>query len=240
MELLDGLSLEELVKQYGPVPAERVIHILRQACHSLHEAHARGLVHRDIKPANLFLCRYGEDDDFLKVLDFGLVKRAEGRGRAEVKLTEAGAFAGTPAYGSPEGAMGEREDVDGRSDLYSLGCVAFWMLTGRPVFQGATPMVVLVQHVKDPPPRPSTCTELPIPPALDALILELLQKDKAARPRSAGVLEARLAAIDQVSPWTAERARQWWDRHHPRAAETQRVPAPHGDVGGAVVPIGRD
>jgi serine/threonine-protein kinase len=217
MELLDGLSLEDLVKQYGPVPPERAAHILRQACHSLGEAHARGMVHRDIKPANLFLCRYGQDLDFVKVLDFGLVKRAGAPARQDVKLTDVGAFAGTPAYGSPEGAAGEGEEVDPRSDLYSLGCVGYWLLTGRTVFQANSPMLMLVQHIHQEPEPPSRYTELEIPNDLDALIMDCLRKDKTERPHSAEILTSRLAALSFASDWTTERARHWWDSHRPRS-----------------------
>jgi serine/threonine-protein kinase len=225
MELLDGLSLEDLVKQYGPIPAERAIHILRQACHSLAEAHSDGLVHRDIKPANIFLCRHGQDLDFVKVLDFGLVKRAGERGRRDVKLTEVGAFAGTPAYGSPEGAAGEGEEVDPRSDLYSLGCVAFWLLTGRTVFRADTPMLMLVQHIHQEPAPPSQHTELEVPAELDQLVLDCLRKDKTERPPSAEIVDARLAAIRVEQPWTRDRARNWWDRHEPPRTSEPQAPA---------------
>lgn len=231
MELLDGLSLEALVQQYGPVPPERAAHILRQACHSLGEAHAHGMVHRDIKPANLFLCRYGQDLDFVKVLDFGLVKRAGAPSRQDVKLTDVGTFAGTPAYGSPEGAAGEGEEVDPRSDLYSLGCVGYWLLTGRTVFQASSPMLMLVQHIHQPPEPPSRHTELPVLPELDAVILDCLRKDKTERPHSAEILASRLAALRFAEVWSPERARQWWDTHRPRGVFAA-VPA--GDQSGAI------
>ena len=216
MELLDGLNLEQLVEQYGPIPAERAVPILRQVCHSLAEAHGNGLVHRDIKPANIFLCRYGQDVDFVKVLDFGLVKRAGELSRGDVKLTEVGAFAGTPAYGSPESAAGEGDEVDARSDLYSLGCVAHWLLTGRTVFKATSPMLMLVQHINNVPEPPSKFTELDVPPALDELILSCLEKEQADRPVSAEELDARLGSIDLGGSWSSDRARQWWERHRPR------------------------
>jgi serine/threonine-protein kinase len=216
MELLDGLSLEELVQKFGPVPAERAIAILRQICHSLAEAHARGLVHRDIKPANIFVCRYGLEHDFVKVLDFGLVK-ATGAS-TDVRLTDVGSFAGTPAYGSPESALGENLDVDGRSDLYSLGCVAYWLLTGRTVFDATQPIQMLVQHANQPPDPPSSVTELSIPPELDALVLQLLSKSPEDRPATADETERQLAAIPVATGrWTRERAREWWDTHQPAA-----------------------
>ena len=217
MELLDGLSLEDLVQRHGPLCAERVIHVLTQACHSLSEAHTNGLVHRDIKPANVFLCRYGLEHDWVKVLDFGLVKQSGDAKRSkDPKLTDVGAFAGTPAYGSPETALGDGDAVDGRSDLYSLGCVGFWLLTGATVFRAANPMQMLLQHVHEEPSAPSRCTELPVPPALDAVILSCLRKDPADRPASAAALVAELQGIPVERPWTAERAQEWWDRHRPR------------------------
>jgi eukaryotic-like serine/threonine-protein kinase len=228
MELLDGLNLEELVKQHGPVPAERCVAILRQACHSLAEAHADGLVHRDIKPANIYLCRYGLELDFVKVLDFGLVKRSGGA--SDVRVTAVGTFAGTPAYGAPESAVGEDGAVDGRSDLYSLGCVAFWLLTGRTVFEARHPVQMLMQHVNRPPDTPSRHTELPVPPELDAVIMDLLQKEKDARPASASDLVARLDAIPLERRWDTERARQWWDRHHPPRPWPKRATPLEGAV----------
>src|SRR5262249_48218967 len=131
MELLDGISLQRFVELFGPMEPARVVYLLQQVCHSLGEAHARGLVHRDIKPANVFMCRLGPDDDFVKVLDFGLVKHIDAR--AGQMLTVEGETAGTPAYMAPEIALG-RPNVDGRSDLYSLGSVAYYLVTGQPAF----------------------------------------------------------------------------------------------------------
>ena len=227
MELLDGLNLEELVQQFGPVPAERCVSILRQVCHSLAEAHAADLVHRDIKPANIFLCRYGLEHDFVKVLDFGLVKRAGPGG--DVRLTAVGTFAGTPAYGSPESVV-EDDAVDARSDLYSLGCVAFWLLTARTVFQASNPMQMLLQHANREPDAPSRHTELPIPAELDALIMLLLRKDRATRPASAAEVVARLDAIPLAHPWNAESATQWWNRHRPERQWGDRTTPLEGAV----------
>jgi len=150
MELLDGIDLQKLVDQDGPQPPERVIHLLSQACHSLHEAHQAGMVHRDIKPANLFVCRYGLDLDFVKVLDFGLVKEQQIRGTAAATLTECGTIIGTPGFMAPEVALG-KEGVDGRADLYALGCVGYWLLTGSMLFEVATPMDMVVKHVTEAP-----------------------------------------------------------------------------------------
>jgi serine/threonine protein kinase len=235
MELLDGVSLEELVERYGPVPAERCVAILRQVCHSLAEAHAMGLVHRDVKPANIFLCRYGLEHDFVKVLDFGLVKRAQGE--PDVRVTAVGSFAGTPAYCSPESAVGEEGTVDSRSDLYSLGCVGFWLLTGRTVFEASTPVQMLMRHVNTPPPPPSACSELPVPPELDAVILDLLEKDPQARPASAAAVVARLDAISLDRPWDQVRAQQWWERNRPERQWPALTGTPHGPETSLIQPL---
>ena len=142
MELLDGVDLEQLVREHGPLPAERVSHILRQACASLAEAHARGIIHRDIKPANIYLCRRALEHDVVKVLDFGLVKRSRSDGAAGAVVTHPELVTGTPAYLAPETTMSGV--VDQRADLYALGCVGFWLLTGRLVFEAATLTAMLV------------------------------------------------------------------------------------------------
>jgi serine/threonine-protein kinase len=215
MELLDGFSLHTCVEKLGPMPAERVVPILRQVCHSLAEAHERGMVHRDIKPANIFICRYGRETDYVKVLDFGLVKHFGRQSAEETDLTEVGSFAGTPACAPPEVVMGNRDAVDPRSDIYSLGCVAFWLLTGHTVFDAPTSLAMLVQHVKQRPDPPSQHTELQVPEDLDALILRCLEKDQAARPASADEVDARLAEVRFEQPWTRERSAVWWDLHFP-------------------------
>ena len=214
MELLDGLDAETLVKRTGPLPAGRVIHVLRQICHSLSEASTRGLVHRDIKPANIFLCRYGEEHDFVKVLDFGLVKATQASAAMGPGLTQEMAVHGTPAFIAPEQALAA-STVDGRADIYATGCVAYWLLTGRLVFTGATPMALVMQHLQTTPTAPSAHTELPVPRALDELVLACLAKDPAARPQSAKELSLRLAAIEGAGPWTEEQARTWWTTHQP-------------------------
>lgn len=226
MELLDGVSLETLVDRYGPLPAGRAVHLLRQACHSLGEAHARGMVHRDIKPSNLFTCRLGPDHDFLKVLDFGLVKTPDGFGSGSTALTAEGLGAGTPAFIAPEIVLG-RERPDGRADLYSLGCVAYWLLTARRVFEGDTPLSVIVDHVQTPPVPPSRRTELPVPDALERVVLSCLAKDPAERPGSAGDLD-RLLAECGAAAWGTDEAREWWELH---------VPA--SDVGAGAGEVGR-
>jgi serine/threonine-protein kinase len=214
MELLEGLDLGELVRRFGPQCAGRVIHILMQACESLEEAHARGLVHRDIKPANLFLCRLGTTCDFVKLLDFGLVKRFLAADSA--LLTMEGAAVGTPAFMAPEIALGEKR-IDGRADLYGLGCVAFWLLTGRTVFEEDNPTAMALAHVQKQPAPPSQCAEVEVPAGLDALVLQCLAKNPEDRPSSAADLRRRLRVCAAAAPWSPEDAEQWWRVNMPRS-----------------------
>jgi eukaryotic-like serine/threonine-protein kinase len=213
MELLDGFDVDTLVKRFGPIPAERAIFLLQQVCHSLSEAESRALVHRDIKPANIFVCRYGEDCDFVKVLDFGIAKAAGVGMETQPALTQLSVIRGTPAFIAPEQALGR--PVDGRADIYATGCVAYWMLTGHVVFDADTPMASLLHHASTPATLPSTRTELPIPAALDQLVLSCLAKDPAERPQSARELSRRLAEVKGVSAWTGDRANGWWAMHEP-------------------------
>ena len=217
MELLEGLDTETLVRRNGPIPAARAIYLLRQVCHSLSEAESYGLVHRDIKPANIFLCRYGEDFDFVKVLDFGIVKPTHDSAETGLSLTRELSVHGTPAYIAPEQALGA-VDLDGRADIYATGCVGYWLLTGQLVFDAPTPMGLLLHHTQTPPVPPSARTELPIPDALDRLILSCLEKDRALRPQSARELSCRLADIEGADGWTEALARDWWGRHWPMGA----------------------
>jgi hypothetical protein len=213
MELLEGLDADSLVRRFGPVPPERAIHLLRQVCHSLSEAQSCGLVHRDIKPANIFLCRYGEEYDFVKVLDFGIVGKVHEAVDGSPMHTRENALQGTPAFMAPEQAM--EAEVDGRADIYATGCVAYWLLTGQFVFTGETPVGLLLQHAQTPPAPPSARTDLPIPRALDDLVLSCLAKDPADRPQSARELSLRLAELEGGSAWTQDQARQWWAIHQP-------------------------
>jgi len=187
------------------------VYLLRQVCHSLSEAHASGLVHRDIKPANIFLCHYGEEYDFVKVLDFGIVGTVRGGEDARDVQTRENAPPGTPAFMAPEQAMGPA--VDGRADIYAVGCVAYWLLTGQFVFTAETPMGLILKHAQTPPPPPSTRTERPIPRELDALVMACLAKDPADRPQSPRELSLRLAEIEGPDAWTQERAGKWWEAH---------------------------
>ena len=210
MELLEGFDLETLVSRFGPQPAERAVHILTQACHSLAEAHQGGLIHRDVKPANIYVCRYGLDWDFVKLLDFGLVKNAQIPVEAGRPLTVAGVVAGTPGYMAPEMGLGN-PDVDWRADIYALGCVGYWLLSGKPVFDGeGSPMKILMDHIQKPPPAVSQRTREPIPPELDFVLLQCLSKDPNARPQTMQDLAESLKRVPLSQPWTEERARLWW------------------------------
>ena len=212
MELLDGIDLRSLVRRFGPIPADRAIHFLRQTCHSLAEAHAAGLIHRDVKPANIYTCRRGLDHDFVKVLDFGLVVRSD-----DLEGGGSDLVAGTPAFMAPEIVTGSRR-MDGRSDIYSLGCVAYWLVTGQPVFEGASVSEVIRRHVEDPPQPFAEKTEMDVPVEFERVVLDCLQKDAEQRPRTAGDLAARLSDCESVAgTWTSDQAAYWWALHRPTA-----------------------
>ncbi|HEU4728196.1 MAG TPA: serine/threonine protein kinase, partial [Kofleriaceae bacterium] len=251
MELLDGLDLESLVTEFGAQPAARVIPLLVQACASLAEAHDAGLLHRDIKPPNLFVSRAAEEVDIVKLLDFGIVQtvaeppargardpaRAGGRDdsapgappriEGTPRLTQIGAMLGTPGFMAPEQILGMQ--LDGRADLYALGCCAWWLLTGREVFaREPADARLLHRHIYEPPPRLSEHMTTRCPPALEEVIAACLAKDVADRPRDARDLAARLRAIE-IPPedaWTAERATAWWRAYQPAAPAA----APAGEV----------
>jgi len=214
MELLDGLDMETLVQRFGPQPPDRVIQFLLQACDSLAEAHLNGLIHRDIKPKNLFVCRLGLSYDFVKVLDFGLVKSKAMPEMSRDQLTIEGTTTGTPAYMAPEIALG-KSNVDGRADIYSLGCVAYWLLTGQLVFEGSAPLSVLLSHIQETPVPPSQRSELEIPAELERIVLACLEKDPDRRPQSATELMALLAADPLSKLWTPQRAESWWRTYEP-------------------------
>jgi serine/threonine-protein kinase len=207
MELLEGMDLESMVGAHGPMPSARVIHVLRQVCDSLEEAHVAGLVHRDIKPANIHVGRLGLRYDWVKVLDFGLVKSVASASEGDSLATAAGLTPGTPAYMAPEMALAET--VDGRADLYALGCVAYFVLTGQVVFEASTPFQMVAKHLQEEPVPPSRRAPCPVNAELERLVLACLAKAPADRPPSAGVLERRLAGI-AVEPWTEEQAKRWW------------------------------
>ena len=222
MELLDGFDLQVLIERFGPIPVERAVHLLMQVCDSLAEAHAEGLIHRDVKPANVYVCRYGREVDFVKVLDFGLVKsRNEATvGAAQVTLNQT--IGGTPSFMSPEQIVGDKA-LDGRSDIYAIGCLAYWLVTGQLVFSGHTVMETLLQHTQAAPTPPSQRTELAVPDVFDQLIMDCLAKNPEDRPATADALAGRLATIQMSSVWTQERAQQWWDVHHPAKSKASQV-----------------
>jgi serine/threonine-protein kinase len=212
MELLHGFELETLIKRFGPMPPERVAYILIQVCHSLNEAHQRNLIHRDIKPANVHLCHYGADFDFVKVLDFGLVK-SEFEPK-DAKLTKEGMTSGTPAFMAPEMARG-KHDITPAADLYSLGCVAYFMLTGRLLFDAKSAMKMLLKQIDAQPIPVSQRSEYAVPRELEDIIMSCLAKDPEDRPKSAKAIAKRLEAIEFEPPWTEGRARRWWRTNVP-------------------------
>jgi serine/threonine-protein kinase len=222
MELLDGMNLDALVDGFGPLPPERAIHLLSQVCSSLEDAHQNGLVHRDIKPANIVVSRVGAAWDFVKVLDFGLVKLEGARqSEASVKLTDEQNVSGTPGFIAPEVVLGAA--TDHRVDIYSLGCVAYWLVTGKLVFEGPGAVKVMSDHIHALPEPPSNHAPGPIPAELDRLILDCLEKDPNQRPATAAELSARLLAIPLAVPWTLEHAEKWWAAHAPGRASTRPI-----------------
>jgi serine/threonine-protein kinase len=213
MELLSGRDLESLVKEFGPVPASRALMLLRQTCHSLADAHARGMVHRDLKPANIYVCRMGLEYDFVKVLDFGLVKLSDRR-QGETLVTMEHTTTGTPAYMAPEIVLGEAQ-VDRRADVYALGCVLYYLLTGELVFEADTSIKMMLKHVQQTPTPPSQRTELPIPREVDDIVMACLEKDPVKRPQNAEELFRRLNQVTERESWTLDSAKAWWERHLP-------------------------
>jgi len=211
MEYLPGLTLDDLVSRHGPLPAGRVIYLLRQACEALSEAHAAGLVHRDIKPANLFAARRGRRFDLTKVLDFGLVKAASAAGLDS--LARRGKTAGTPQFMSPEQVQAEAT-LDARSDIYAIGAVAYALLTGRPPFDAPTSVQVMIAHVRNPVEPPSTL-QPDVPADLERAVLRCLAKDRADRFPDARALAEALTACDADGEWDAQRAELWWHQHEP-------------------------
>jgi hypothetical protein len=225
MEYLEGIDVQALVDQYGPQSAGRVIHILRQACGSLYEAHSMGLVHRDIKPANLMLTRRGGEADVIKVLDFGLVKLREDQPQGG----EDGGLAGTPLYMSPE-AIQLPSSVDGCSDIYAVGAVGYFLLTGRPVFEASSIVDLCNKHVSETPTPPSQRGVPGVPDDLENAILACLEKSRAKRPQTARDLAQRLARCVNAGDWTIDDAEAWWARH-----DRGLGPAPQ-QVGGRSAP----
>lgn len=226
MELLEGLTLQDLVDRHGPLPEDRAIHLLRQAAESLREAHGIGLIHRDIKPGNLFLCERGGLPDTLKVLDFGLVQEASAHSTVLEKDGGGGKatsrFLGTPLYMAPE-TIRHPGHGDVASDLYALSAVAFVLVTGRPLFPASSVDEVWRHHLETPPPRPTESGAPDLSEEFERLILDGLAKDPAQRPADMGTFLDRLAASPRAGLWTPERRRAWWVGFRPSPADgTQR------------------
>ncbi len=207
MEYIDGLSLAELVELEGPLSPARTVFLLRQSCYSLREAHDAGLVHRDLKPGNIMVCQRGGESDVVKVLDFGLVKSVETTQSQEITSTNL--VAGTPQYIPPE-RLSDPQTNDPRSDLYSLGAVAFFLLTGRDAIEGDSLAEVLHHVINTPPQRPSEYTSQQIPTALDELVYRCLSKDPDKRPRSAAEMIVILEELEASHPWSQSQAEAWW------------------------------
>ena len=222
MEYLPGLSLEDLLERHGPLPAERVVHFLRQVCRGLHEAHEVGLIHRDIKPANIFAAQRGGLYDVVKLLDFGLVKPVGEN--ASANLSQEGGISGTPLFMSPEQARGTG-DLDARSDIYSLGAVAYALLTGRPPFDGSNPLDVMIAHVRDEVEWPSQ-HRADVPADLERVILRCLAKSPEDRFQDVFSLEQALAECAAAEGWTQRHAANWWRE----ADETVATPFEIGSI----------
>jgi serine/threonine-protein kinase len=209
MELLDGIDLHELIRIHGAQPAERVVYLLQQACDSLGEAHLAGLVHRDVKPSNILACRMGLRVDYVKVLDFGLVKSDPSHSEHQLDITTAGSVSGTPAFMAPESVSGIGS-VGPAADVYALGCVAYWLLTGQNVFKAPNPTMMMLQHVQGSPVPPSLKAPHPVPHDLEALVMRCLAKDPVDRPADAAELARLLSELRLAMPWTEARAHEWW------------------------------
>lgn len=208
MEYLEGTNLQDLVERFGPLPEGRVIHILRQVCGSLAEAHSKGLIHRDIKPANILLTVRGGIPDFVKVLDFGLVKPTGGSG-GEARLTKSDALVGTPLYLSPEGI--ERPGtVDLRTDIYAIGAVGYFLVSGKPVFDGESIMDICLQHLREPPEAPSKRLGRAISHTLESVLLACLAKKPEDRPATARALSDELGRCEAAGAWSVADAEAWW------------------------------
>ena len=231
MELLEGASLQEIVEVDGPQPAERVIHLLEQVAGSLAEAHDAGLIHRDIKPGNILVVDRGGIADLVKVVDFGLVKDVRGGGAAEATITTADAITGTPHYMAPE-TISAPDTVDARTDIYALGAVGYWLLTGTHVFRGNTVMEVLAHHLHSAPEKPSARLGVAVERDLEKVLLGCLAKRPEDRPASAHVLRDQLRACYAARRWTNQRASEWWTshRHQLRSANPATKAGRRGSV----------
>jgi serine/threonine-protein kinase len=225
MEYLEGIDLDRLVREFGPQPPGRVVHVLAQVAGALGEAHAAGLIHRDVKPGNVILCQRGGAPDVAKVVDFGLV-RDLGAGQA---LTSSGLdlITGTPLYLSPE-AITAPDRVDGRSDIYALGALGYYLVAGRNVYEGATVVEVCAHHLHTPPAPPSAALGRALPADLESALLSCLEKDPARRPQTASELGEALIACSSAAEWGEREARRWWRENAGRVRELRARPPSSG------------
>jgi eukaryotic-like serine/threonine-protein kinase len=237
MEYLDGIDLEQLVVRFGPQPPARVVHVLAQVAASLGEAHSIGLVHRDVKPGNIILCERGGLADTAKVVDFGLVKSVSSLGREGPTLSSANTIVGTPLYLAPEGLVSP-DRIDARADLYALGAVGYFLLTGSPVFRGQSLLEVAAQHLHQAPVPPSERVDQPIPQSLEDLLLRCLAKNPLDRPQSAAELIAALSACD-VPAWSPRESAGWWLENGLAARARMRAAAGPKGPGTVIIDLAR-
>jgi serine/threonine protein kinase len=216
MEYLEGITFHDLVSEYGPLPEGRVVHLLRQLCGSLAEAHASGLIHRDVKPANLMLTCRGGVYDFVKVLDFGLVKAFAGD--QDDRLTANHTLTGTPSYMSPE-AISHPDTIDVRGDIYAVGAVGYFLLTKTPVFTGNGLIELCRKHIQEQPEPPSQRSGRPVSAAFERVLLGCLAKKREDRPASAAVLLEALEKLEPDPPWRAAEAQAWWSNFRSASVE---------------------
>lgn len=220
MEYLEGATVNQIVNRSGPMPLARALHLLRQVCAGLAEAHGKGLVHRDVSATNIMACRYGGEYDFVKILDFGLVKNVSEPQTHTITRTLR--ILGTPLWMAPE-RLRDPADVDARADIYAVGAVAFFMLTGNKPFEASDELALASKILNDPAPSLSASAAQRVPPELDLLVAACLAKRREDRPRSVGELQAILAALAQKSPWTQADAEAAWIAHHGAPAAPRRA-----------------
>ena len=229
MEYLDGIDLQQLVNQYGPQPESRVIHILTQICGSLFEAHSNGLVHRDIKPANVMLNRRGCEPDIVKVLDFGLVKAIDQNDQE--KPTGRGMLTGTPLYMSPESIQAPMT-VDASTDIYAVGAIGYFLLTGHPVFDAAGIAELCQKHIEEVPVPPSERAKIDISAQLEDAIMSCLEKARSKRPQTARDLALQISRCKAAGTWTVQDGDRWWGRHERGAKGPSISESPSGSLSG--------
>jgi serine/threonine-protein kinase len=208
MEYLDGMTVSELLQRQSPLPVSRAVHILRQVCAALAEAHARDIVHRDIKPENIMVCRYGGVYDFVKILDFGLVKHISEKHSRD--LTRTLRILGTPLYMAPE-RLRNPADVDARADIYAVGALAFLMLTGKKLFDSGDDLELTTKILTEEPPRVAQAAPQPVPLELDLIVTACVEKKRELRPQRVADLVEALDGLAAEHRWTQREAQEWWN-----------------------------